>query len=110
LKNLGTSALPDLCASFQEAVVDVLVGKTIRAARAKRVRLVTISGGVSCNSRLREKLGAACRRDGFQLLLADPRLCTDNAAMIAALALMKLERGKRDDFTLDVNPSLSLTH
>ncbi len=100
--------IDDISASFQEAVVDVLTGKTIRAATEFNVKTVSASGGVSINQRFREKLGAECDRRGLRLLLAPPELCTDNAAMIAALAYHKLERGQRSDYTLDVAPSIGL--
>lgn len=97
-------SVPDVCASFQEAAVDVLVGKTVRAARETGARTVSAAGGVSVNSRFREKLAAACQRDGLRLLLAPPSLCADNAAMIAALAFYK----SASDFALDVVPSVGL--
>jgi N6-L-threonylcarbamoyladenine synthase len=80
----------DLCASIQAAIVDVLVKKTIRAAKREGVRCVTASGGVSCNSGLRHALERACRQQGFRLWLAEKNLCTDNAAMIGILAERKL--------------------
>ena len=98
----------DVCASFQEAVVDVLVGKTLRAAAEQGVKTVSAAGGVSINGRFRDALVAGCASHGFQLLLAPPRLCTDNAAMIAALAYHKLQSGKRSDFSLEVAPSMGL--
>jgi N6-L-threonylcarbamoyladenine synthase len=101
-------ALADVCASFQEAVVDVLVEKTIAAARAKNVSLVTASGGVTCNRRLREKLTTTCQQNRLRLLLADAKLCTDNAAMIAAVADAHLQRGARSDLSTDVDPNLGL--
>jgi N6-L-threonylcarbamoyladenine synthase len=98
----------DVCASFQEAVVDVLVGKTLRAAVGRRVKTVSASGGVSVNRRFREALTAGCAGHGLQLLLAPSKLCTDNAAMIAALAYYKLQSGKQSDFSLEVAPSMGL--
>ena len=85
--------LCDLCASVQAAIVEVLVAKTLRAARRLRVRCVTASGGVSCNSALRRELATACSRAGLSLRLAEPPLCTDNAAMIGILAERKLRAG-----------------
>lgn len=85
--------LRDLCASVQAAIVDVLVQKTVRAARRLGVQCVTASGGVTCNRALREQLQAACQKNGITLRLADPSLCTDNAAMIGILAERKLEAG-----------------
>jgi N6-L-threonylcarbamoyladenine synthase len=80
----------DLCASVQAAIVEVLVKKTIRAAKRNNVRCVTASGGVTCNRALRAELTAACGRNGFSLRLAEPALCTDNAGMIGILAERKL--------------------
>jgi N6-L-threonylcarbamoyladenine synthase len=80
----------DLCASVQAAIVEVLVKKTIRAAKREGVRCITASGGVTCNSSLRQELERACKRHGFTLCLAEKSLCTDNAAMIGVLAEKKL--------------------
>lgn len=108
LPKLETVSLPDVCASFQEAVVDVLVAKTLRATKARRQRLVAMSGGVSCNSRLREKMRAACAARGVELLVAPPALCTDNAAMIGYVAVQKLAHGESSPLTSDINPNLRL--
>ena len=85
--------LRDLCASVQAAIVDVLVTKTIRAARKLGVKCVTASGGVTCNRALRRELATACQRAKLTLRLADASLCTDNAAMIGILAERKLMLG-----------------
>ena len=82
--------LRDMCASIQAAIVEVLVKKTIRAAKRNQVRCVTASGGVTCNRALRRELARACEREGFTLRLAEKSLCTDNAAMIGILAERKL--------------------
>jgi len=79
----------DLCASVQAAIIEVLVKKTIRAAKRHQVRCVTASGGVTCNSALRRELARACAQNGFTLRLAEKSLCTDNAAMIGILAERK---------------------
>jgi len=100
--------LADLCASFQEAVVDVLVRKTIRAVTACGTNVVSVSGGVSCNSRLRLKIAIASQDAGVELKLADTSLCTDNAAMIAYTAAERFLRGYRSDFGEDADPNLSL--
>jgi N6-L-threonylcarbamoyladenine synthase len=76
----------DLCASVQAAIVDVLVTKLVRAARRLGVGCVTASGGVTCNSAFRRELRLACECFGLTLRLAEPALCTDNAAMIGVLA------------------------
>ncbi len=85
--------LRDLCASVQTAIVEVLITKTIRAARRLGVRCVTASGGVTCNRALRHELAAACAAEGFTLRLAERSLCTDNAAMVGVLAERKWQRG-----------------
>ena len=80
----------DLCASVQAAIVEVLVAKTIRAAKRHGLRCITASGGVTCNGALRRELARACTVRGFKLRLAEKSLCTDNAAMIGILAERKL--------------------
>ncbi|MDP6893425.1 MAG: tRNA (adenosine(37)-N6)-threonylcarbamoyltransferase complex transferase subunit TsaD [Verrucomicrobiota bacterium] len=82
--------LRDLCAGVQSAIVDVLVKKTVRAAKQLGVRCITASGGVTCNSGLRIALEQACRHEGFTLRLTNPKLCTDNAAMVGMVAHMRL--------------------
>ena len=98
----------DLCASFQEAVIDVLVSKTIAAAKATRSELITVSGGVSRNSRLRTRMSEAAASEGFQLKLAAPHLTTDNAAMIAYVAVERFLRGFKTDLSDDADPNLGL--
>ena len=108
LPKLGDIPLPDVCASFQEAVVDVLIAKTLRAAEATGHRTLAVSGGVSCNTRLREKLHAACAPRGLELLIASPALCTDNAAMIGYVAALKFSRGETSPLIADIDPNLRL--
>ena len=108
LPKIAELPIADVCASFQEAVVDVLVAKTIRAARSVGRNTIAVSGGVSCNTRLREKLSAACSGAGFELLLADPSLCTDNAAMIGYVASLRLAAGESSALTTDIDPNLRL--
>lgn len=93
--------LRDLCASVQAAIVEVLVAKTLKAAKRLGVGCVTASGGVTCNRALRRELAAACARNQMQLRLADPAFCTDNAAMIAILAERILQRQPPADFRPD---------
>jgi N6-L-threonylcarbamoyladenine synthase len=100
--------LSDVCASFQEAVIEVLVEKTIRAAREYHEKAIAVSGGVSCNSRLRERLGQRCAEENIGLLLAEPRYTTDNAAMIAFAALQRWKRGLSSPLETDVDPNLSV--
>ena len=84
--------LEDLCASVQAAIVEVLVTKTLRAARRLGVGCVTASGGVTCNRALREQLAAECAEQRLKLRLAERQFCTDNAAMIGIFAERKLRR------------------
>ncbi len=100
--------IPDLCASFQQAVIDVLVSKTLRATHESGCKLVTLSGGVSCNQALRSALGGACRENGFDFLACPPHFSTDNAAMIAFAGLLNLQVGRLGDLNEDIDPSLSL--
>lgn len=79
-------ALNDLCASFQEAVVDVLVMKAVHACQSRGVERLVVSGGVACNSRLREAGRQACEAAGLRWYVAPPALCTDNAAMLGPVA------------------------
>lgn len=83
----------DLCASVRAAIVDVLVTKTVRAAKRLGVQCVTASGGVTCNRALRKQLTEACASAGLTLRLAEKSLCTDNAAMVGILAERKLKHG-----------------
>jgi N6-L-threonylcarbamoyladenine synthase len=100
--------LRDLCASFQQAIIDVLVAKTIAAVQKYRIDLVTMSGGVSCNQELRQQMREACTRKGIELKSAEPWLCTDNAAMIAFAALFRLQAGFESQVTEEIDPNLAL--
>jgi N6-L-threonylcarbamoyladenine synthase len=86
----ASTPMADLAASFQQAVVDVLVAKTLAAARQCEASRVVVTGGVAANSQLRRALHAACAAAGLQLVIPHPRLCTDNGAMIAAAAHWRL--------------------
>src|SRR5213596_2914201 len=98
--------LSDLCASFQQAIIDALVTKTIAAAQKYDVGLVTVSGGVGCNQELRRQLHEACSRNGFEFKNAESSLCTDNAAMIAFAALLRLQAGFESQVTEEIDPNL----
>ena len=100
--------LADIAASFQEAVVDVLVVKTLRAAEDKGVTAISVTGGVSANSRLRAVFQETCRQKGFDVFFPQLSLCTDNAAMVAAAGYARLQRGEFSDLRLDVFPNATL--
>jgi N6-L-threonylcarbamoyladenine synthase len=108
LPEVSDDTRADFCASFQRAVVEVLVEKTLRAARVGRTKLVTVSGGVSCNQALRAEMSAACDGAGVHLLTAAPQLCTDNAAMIAFAASLRFRAGFRSEVTQEIDPNLAL--
>jgi N6-L-threonylcarbamoyladenine synthase len=93
--------LPDVVAGYQEAIVDVLVDKTLKAASENSITRVVVCGGVAANSRLREKFTAAASKRDFELFIPPAILCTDNAAMIAVLGEMMLKNGRSD--SLDLN-------
>lgn len=100
--------LPDLCASFQKAVIDVLVAKTMRAVSERKLSKLSLSGGVSCNKALRAAFQLACDDVGVELLICSPHLSTDNAAMIGYVGLQKFIRGEFSDLSSDVNPNMLL--
>jgi len=99
----------DLCAGIQTAIVEVLVTKTIRAAKRAGVRCVTASGGVTCNRALRYELERTCKKNGFTLRLAERNFCTDNAAMIGILAERKFRAGAVGaKFDTEIEPGMAL--
>lgn len=108
LPDLDPVPVADVCASFQEAAVDVLVYKTLRAVREAKVDTLAISGGVSCNTRLRERFAVECAASGVRLLLSPPQLCTDNAAMIAYVAALRLEAGFVTQLETEIAPNLKV--
>ena len=108
LPRLRGDFVADLCASFQQAIIDVLVRKTIAAAQQCNVDLVTLSGGVSCNREVRRQLGDACASKGFEFKSAEAWLCTDNAAMIAFVGSLRLQAGFESKVTEEIDPNLAL--
>lgn len=100
--------LPDFCASFQAAVVDVLVRKSRRALTREGLRDLVVCGGVAANRGLRQALASAAVEDGFALYVPTPKLCTDNAAMIALAGTWAIAAGERGALDLSVDPGLPL--
>ncbi len=98
----------DVAASFQQAVVDVLVDNTVEAAKAKEVKNIAIAGGVAANSLLRSQLKSAGSQYGFNVFYPSPVLCTDNAAMIASAAYYEFIRGRKSQLDLNAVPGLRL--
>ena len=101
-------SVPDVAASFQAAVIEVIVKKAIEAALDKRQDKLVLAGGVAANSKLRCDLQAECGKHGIRLYVPDPVLCTDNAAMIACAAYYKYQTLGADDLYLDAYPSLAI--
>jgi N6-L-threonylcarbamoyladenine synthase len=100
--------LPDLAASFQEAIVDVQVRKTIEAATRVEVGTVLLGGGVVANTRLRERMERDGEAAGLRVLFPPLELCTDNAAMIACVGAARLARGERTSLDIAADPNLGL--
>jgi len=101
LERLSRKQLADIAASFQQAVVDVLVRKTLLAVKATGVRGVVLGGGVAANSTLRQAMGEACQGEGIRFRAVERAYCTDNAAMIAALGYHEFRRGALAGLDLD---------
>ncbi len=105
---LSLATLRDVCASFQQAAVDMLVSRLMQAARDLGVARIVVAGGVACNGALRAALSAEALAEGLQLFVPPPHLCTDNAAMIAAAGWARLRRGERAGWNLNAEASLPL--
>jgi N6-L-threonylcarbamoyladenine synthase len=109
-KNRGDDVLPDdqtildICAGFQEAVVDTLVIKCPRAVRQAKMKTLVIAGGVSANSRLRHKLEVALEKEGVEVFYARHEFCTDNGAMIAYAGCQRLLAGQRNPLLISATP------
>lgn len=107
-KEQGNIRLADLAASFQKAVIETLVGKTMKAVERSDRKMVALSGGVTMNKALRSAFQDACSRRGVSLAVAPPSLCTDNAAMIAFAALLRHLEGQLSRLDEDIFPNLPL--
>ena len=100
--------VPDLAASFQNAVVESLVSRAIMAAKEYGYDKLAIAGGVASNSALREGMKAACEKEGIRFYHPSPIYCTDNAAMIGAAAYYEYQKGARSGWDLNAVPNLKL--
>lgn len=102
--------IPDLLASFQEAVVDVLVSKSLKALRERKMRKLVVSGGVAANSRLRKRLGEVSSSQDVDVYLPPISLCTDNAAMVGAAAIPQIKAGNFLPLNASPYPNLRLSY
>jgi N6-L-threonylcarbamoyladenine synthase len=105
---LGKELINDICYSFQEAILDVLVEKACRAMRSHKSRSLVVGGGVAANKRLREKLADASAFNGFKVYFPQMRYCIDNAAMVGVLGEALYKKGHRSDLFLTAEPNLVL--
>jgi N6-L-threonylcarbamoyladenine synthase len=105
---LDPALVDDVCASFQEAVVETLVRTTVAAARTSGSHRIVLAGGVACNARLRSVLTERAAGEGLEVYYPSPRLCTDNAAMIAAAGYPRLRAGERAALSLNADADLAL--
>lgn len=104
-ETLSEKIVMDLCAGFQKSVVEILVDKTILAAKNNNINNIVVAGGVSANKALRSFFQQKCNENNFELFIPDFVYCTDNAAMIASLGFFKYKKGLTDDLTLKASPS-----
>ena len=105
----GNESVPNLCASIQTAIVEVLLKKTLRAARREKVKCITVSGGVASNSLLRSEFERACKDVEIQLRITPPDMCTDNAGMIGLLAKLMYDQGSpHSPLEEDISPNWAI--
>ena len=98
----------DVAASFQQAVVDVLVGRAVAAAKKLGEKRIAVAGGVASNSALRAAMQQECQKQGLGLCYPSPIFCTDNAAMIAVQGYYEYKAGTRHGYDLNAVPNLKI--
>jgi len=106
--NVNEQFVADVCASFQAAVVDVLINKLISAAKKFRVKDIAVCGGVSANSELRRRLGVEAKINHLHLFIPKLDFCTDNGAMVAQAGYERLRKGFVSNLELTAEPNLQL--
>ncbi len=108
-QNGSSLAEEDIAAGFQEAVVEVLVRKSLAACRQESLKRIVVTGGVAANRYLRDRMTTAAQKEGIDVFVPQPVLCTDNAAMIACAGYYRFRDGldsESDPFSLDAHPNL----
>lgn len=108
LKEITAQTTADICASFQQAVIEILVGKTLRAAKRHNHKIIAMSGGVSMNRALKAAFEKECTKRNLTFICASPALSTDNAAMIAFAGLLRHQAGETSLLDADIDPNLPL--
>jgi N6-L-threonylcarbamoyladenine synthase len=108
IRNNPDSRKEDIAAGFQSAAIEVLINKTLKAAKKERVKSIALSGGVSANSLLRDEMKKRAEAEGIEVYLPSLKLCTDNAAMIAAAGFHHFQQGNFTDFSLNPKAYLPL--
>ncbi len=106
--NMQCLSQKDIVASFQEAIVDVLIDKTVKVAKDNQLKNIILCGGVAANTRLKQRLSEEAQKEGMMVYYPSIKLCTDNAAMIAGLGYVQYQRDEFAPLSLNADPNLKL--